>query len=290
MNTTSNSNSLFHYTKTYDNLCGILRNGFKPNYCKETLLNGSIIGLPMVSLCDIPITRANDFRKYGKYAIGMERNWGTSKGINPITYIASEKISSTYSMVLNLLEITSNRAKGIVLKEFLSGIKTLIENNNKIGNDIRAEEMLKLYQKQEPAITLFKLFNEVENTLVGYTKLYESEDQKHGRVINYNDNEWRYIVPANKKHKWLHGEEEFAAWRGNSIQKPISTFEAIGFDSDDIRYIIVEKETDAKKLIGDILKMKTIGGNKFGDKNTLLLKKLQMIKNIISIERLDEDF
>ena len=36
--------------------------------------------------------------------------------------------------------------------------------------------------------------------------------------------------------------------------------------------------------------MKTIGGNKFDDKNTLLLKKLQMIKNIISIERLDEDF
>ena len=35
--------------------------------------------------------------------------------------------------------------------------------------------------------------------------------------------------------------------------------------------------------------MKTIGGNKFDDKNPLLLKKLQMIKNIISIERLDED-
>lgn len=65
MNTTSNSNSLFHYTRTYDNLCGILRNGFKPKYCKETLLNGSIIGLPLVSFCDIPITRAKTFANMG---------------------------------------------------------------------------------------------------------------------------------------------------------------------------------------------------------------------------------
>ena len=290
MNTTSNSNSLFHYTGAYDNLCGILRNGFKPNYCKEVLLNGSIIGLPMVSFCDIPITRANDFRKYGKYAIGMERRWGISKGINPITYIASNNISSTYSTVFDLLEKTSNQARDIVLKDLLSGVKSIIEKRKSSGNDVGNEEVLKLYQKEKPAIDLFKLFNEVQDTLVGYTKLYESEDQEHGHVVNYNDNEWRYIVPSTNDHKWLHGEKEYASWRGDSKQKPVSTFEAIGFDSNDIRYIIVDKETDAQKLIGDILKMKTIGGIKIDDKNTFILKKLQVIKNIISLERLDEDF
>lgn len=111
MNTTSNSNSLFHYTRTYDNLCGILRNGFKPNYCKETLLNGSIIGLPLVSFCDIPITRANDFRKYGKYAIGMERNWGISEGINPITYIVSDNISKHIPQCLIYLKKQANKQR-----------------------------------------------------------------------------------------------------------------------------------------------------------------------------------
>lgn len=290
MNTTSNSNSLFHYTRTYDNLCGILRNGFKPNYCKETLLNGSIIGLPMVSFCDIPITRANDFRKYGKYAIGMERNWGISKGINPITYIVSDNISKTYSTVFDLLEKTSKHAKDIVLNDLLSGLKSIIDQRKNSGNDTRNEDVIELYQKEKPAIDLFKLFIEVQNTLVGYTKLYKSEDQKHGLVVNYNDNEWRYIVPSDNNHKWLYGDKEFIAWRSDTQQKPSSTFDAIDFDSVDIRYIIVEKEVDAQKLIVDILKMKTIGGNKIEDRNTLISKKLQMIKNIISIERLDEDF
>lgn len=290
MNTTSNSNSLFHYTRTYDNLCGILRNGFKPNYCKESLLNGSVIGLPMVSFCDIPITRANDFRKYGKYAIGMERNWGISKGINPITYIASDNILNTYSKVFNLLEIISNEAKKITLKNLIGGIESAIEKKNSSGNDVGKEEILKLYQKVKHTANLSQLFNEAQNTLIGYTKLYKSEDHDHGLVINYNDNEWRYIVPSTNNHKWLYGKEEYIAWRGSSKQKPASKFTAIGFDSDEIRYIIVDKETDAQKLISDIFKMKTIGGNKYNDEKTLILKKLQMIKNIISIERLDEDF
>ena len=191
--------------------------------------------------------------------------------------------------MFNLLEKTSKHAKDIVLNDLLSGLKSIIKQREKSGNDTGDEDVMELYQKEKPAIDLYKLFNEVQNTLVGYTKLYKSDDQEHGLVVNYNDNEWRYIVPSDKDHKWLHGEKEYIEWRGVK-QKPSSTFDAIVFNSDDIRYIIVEKEVDAQKLIVDILKMKTIGGNKIEDKNTLISKKLQMIKNIISIERLDEDF
>lgn len=290
MNTTSNSNSLFHYTNAYDNLCGILRNGFKPNYCKETLLNGSIIGLPMVSFCDIPITRANDFRKYGKYAIGMERNWGISMGINPITYIASDNISETYTTVFDILEKSNESARDIVLKDLLSGMKQLIDHGKSSGQEVNEKDVLELYHKEKPAINMVKLFNDVRNTLIGYTKPYKSEDADHGIVVNYNDNEWRYIVPTNSEHKWLHGEKEYTDWRGDSKVKPASTFDAIEFDGDDIRYIIVDKEKDAQKLVEDIAKMKTIGGRKYEDKYTFNLKKLYMIKNIISLERLDEDF
>lgn len=175
------------------------------------------------------------------------------------------------------------------MNDLLSGLKSIIAQSNS-GNNTGEEDVMKLYQKGKPAIDLFKLLNEVQNTLVGYTKLYKSEDQEHGLVVNYNDNEWRYIVPSDNDHKWLHGEKEYIAWRGDTTQKPSSTFDAIVFNSDDIRYIIVEKEIDARKLIADILRMKTIEGNRIEDKNTLISMKLQMIKNIISIERLDEDF
>lgn len=290
MNTTSNSNSLFHYTSTYDNLCGIIRNGFKPNYCKEILLNGSIIGLPMVSFCDIPITRANDFRKYGKYAIGMERNWGISKGINPITYIASDIISQTYTTVFDILEKSNESARNIVLKEFLEGLTQLVEQGKSNGQQVDEKDVLKLYHKEKPAIGMVKLFNQVRNTLIGYTKPYQSEDETHGVVVNYNDNEWRYIVPPSSNQKWLHGEKEYSDWRGDSKTKPSSIFAPLSFDGDDIRYIIVEKEKDAQKLVADIAKMKTVGGIRIEDKHTFTLKKLYMIKNIISLERLDEDF
>lgn len=292
MNTTSNSNSLFHYTNTYENLCGIIRNGFKPNFCKETLLNGSIIGLPMVSFCDIPITKADNFRTYGKYAVGMERDWGISKGINPITYIASNNISTTYSLVLDILHIISEQFRIDMVESFLRSIKPLIEQCKNNNTDVDNEDILSLYikLKESPERSLFKLLVELENTLIGYTKLYASEDSRHGQVINYNDNEWRYIVSPSEGHKWLHGENEYAVWRGDSKQKPTSSFDAIDFDSDDIRYIIVEKEIDAVKLISDISKMKTIGGKKYEDDTILKRKKLLMIKNIISFERLGEDF
>lgn len=244
----------------------------------------------MISFCDIPITRANDFRKYGKYAIGMERTWGISKGINPITYIASDNISKAYSTILDVLQFTSEQARINVLKNFLRGISSLIEMGMREKKEVADEDVLKLYRKEKPNINMVRLFTNMGNTLIGYIKPYESEHSKHGRVINYNDNEWRYIVPPAKDHKWLHGEKEYAEWRGNSKLKPVSTFDALDFEIDDIRYIIVDKEADAQKLIADIAKMKPIGGRKYEGKDDLSSRKLNMIKNIISIERLDEDF
>jgi len=42
----------------------------------------------MVSFCDIPLTRTNDFRsRYGNHAIGLNKLWGMDKGINPVFYV-----------------------------------------------------------------------------------------------------------------------------------------------------------------------------------------------------------
>ena len=90
------SSSLFHYTSCIGALEGIITQGLFPNYCAETLsYNGKneTVGIPMVSFCDIPLMRIDSFSdRYGKYAIGLSKEWGLKNRINPVFYAANEDI------------------------------------------------------------------------------------------------------------------------------------------------------------------------------------------------------
>ena len=71
--------------------------GLIPNYCYEDLSYrrnpGRGIGIPMVSFCDIPLSKTNLFvERYGKYAIGLTKEWAEDKRINPILYAKDENI------------------------------------------------------------------------------------------------------------------------------------------------------------------------------------------------------
>ncbi|KAA3145220.1 hypothetical protein F1988_02475 [Alistipes indistinctus] len=72
----------------------MLGEGIFPIFCREDLSHDKItrwnfiLGIPMVSFCDIPLTRTNDFRsRYGNHAIGLNKLWGMDKGINPVFYV-----------------------------------------------------------------------------------------------------------------------------------------------------------------------------------------------------------
>lgn len=78
------TSSLFHYTD-YLSLTKIIQTGLIPNYCSEDITYkneageslGEIIGIPMVSFCDIPLSRIKEFsNRYGEYAIGLKKTVG----------------------------------------------------------------------------------------------------------------------------------------------------------------------------------------------------------------------
>ena len=92
------ANSLFHFTSSFDNIISILKNEFWPNYNLECLFNSQLeIGVPMVSFCDIPLSQVKNHSKYyGKYAIGMNKEWGTENSINPVFYLCEHTAPYNY--------------------------------------------------------------------------------------------------------------------------------------------------------------------------------------------------
>ncbi|WP_115373813.1 abortive infection system antitoxin AbiGi family protein [Adhaeribacter pallidiroseus] len=93
------ANTLFHFTSNIDYLIGILVNGFLPRYSLEDFTfaypesrNPGIkhpfkIGVPMTCFCDIRLTQTkNHSATYGKFVIGMQKEWGIKNRITPVTY------------------------------------------------------------------------------------------------------------------------------------------------------------------------------------------------------------
>ena len=96
------ANSLFHYTKSIDNLIGIIENGFEHRPVREDLsirgFTESPFSIPgvirylfvwhMVCFCDIPLRSVRDhIEQYGSYGIGLDKEWGMINGITPVRYI-----------------------------------------------------------------------------------------------------------------------------------------------------------------------------------------------------------
>ena len=94
------TSSLFHYTK-YNELRSILKEGLIPNYCREEITTGRnnyILGIPMISFCDIPLTKTKEFAKrYGRHAIGFRKEWALKNNINPITYLIEDILPASLS-------------------------------------------------------------------------------------------------------------------------------------------------------------------------------------------------
>lgn len=264
----SNSNSLFHYTRNYESLMGIIRNGFLPNYCKEVMINGEIIGIPMVSFCDIPLTRAEIHRKnYGKFAIGLTKKWGVLNNINPLLYLGSNKIGKAVS---NIISNSQNNRKYYIEKTKELPLPE--------GDELTSKHLEYLCKCLDSTTDEF-----MHNYIFAYTKMFENKNDNGDITINYNDNEWRYIISDTSK--WLRSEKEYIQWRGTD-KKPKSIFPSLSFNVSDIRYILVETEEEVLKLINSINKLKTIGGKILTVEN----EKFILMTKIMSVERLNDDF
>ena len=264
--------SLFHYTNSIDTLKGIISEGLLANYCAEVFsYNGKeeIVGIPMISFCDIPLKRIGGFTKrYGDYAIALSKDWGLKRRINPVFYVADEDI------VAGLW--------------FLRNYKQQLENNLlKVGSDGKKLTFL----LQEGPIPGFADFINHENAkeamLIFYALIKKYESKYKGVIqVNYIENEWRYVVKEDDDIQWLWGKDMYDNWRGTGNNKPEPSTDLkkrkLGFSISDIKHIIIKDEKERETIIDWIDKLTSVGGeNIFSDgQKTLLISKINSMEEI----------
>lgn len=86
------SNTLFQFTGNLETLVKILSSGgFWPRYCIEFGWREKLtfdFAVPQCCFCDIPLSAIqNHMGLYGKYGIGMTKDWGIENGISPVMYV-----------------------------------------------------------------------------------------------------------------------------------------------------------------------------------------------------------
>lgn len=271
------TSSLFHFTKDPCVLLSILETGLIPNFCKEDLsyFDRKVhVGVPMISFCDIPLTRTTMFKaRYGEYAIGLSKEWALKKQINPILYVNDERI--------------------LVSLGFLRAYYRTLDDEVKARGGSETSISFDLFsQKSLEGINAFINRSNAKDavySLMGYMKRYQSKGPDGSDQINYIENEWRYVVTG-EGIDWKWSLDEYEKWRGKGDKPEPSEAlkrQKLTFNVEDITHIIVKTDSEVHHIVDAILRMRNIGGIEGAlsdDERKLLLTK------IISQEKIEKDF
>jgi len=239
------ANTVFHFTRSYENLVGILKEEFKPRYNMEDW-SDVFAGLqlyqtyvPMTCFCDIPLVAiAEHSRQYGRYAIGLTKVWARTKGLNPVFYVRKNSLASKY------------------LKKLLVGFRKHME--------LAADP------------TFVQSFYEFD----AYAKPFEGRSRNSvQKKVFYDEREWRY-VPKITDGAWYgrlsEDQLEDRNYRMRS-EKELDENYRLGFRPNDIRYLIVSQNTEVLDLANRIRPIKY----KYDpDEQTLLITKIVSMESI----------
>lgn len=273
------TSSLFHYTD-FNGLKRILAGGLVPNYCSEDLTVGQeefVIGLPMVCFCDIPLTRTEEFTKrYGRHAIALSKEWAARKGINPILYAVDEEI---------IISLRFYRSYEQMLRQQVVQAGGNPHSLSVNLNDPQSVNNIVPFINHNNAYA-------ANRKLFGYLKRYESEWQGKP-LVNYVENEWRFVVGESEQTPWFWNREDYMTWRGDVNGPKPTPGEALQthrltFEPADITHIILEKEDQVARMIDfiDSSRFTRVGGSA----DVTAADKKVLISRIISLERVAKDF
>lgn len=205
----------------------VRRKAILPRYCEETIdyleIDGhDKIAFPMICFCDINLSKLeNHVHYYGKFGIGLSKEWAIKKGVQPIHYINKNSYIRKDLSYLFIKSININSIDKQEVEEYKNYI---------------LEHLL--------------LMKPVIGTMT-----------REGRCDNKNftdEKEWRYIPRIEEKHgidlviptSCLEIDEAYNAYSdGITELKDLWLY----FEMSDIEYLMVENEEYRIQLIEYIL-------------------------------------
>ena len=315
----ANSSSLIHFTPKMSTLKLILRNGLRYSYAFESFPKGVLynlvnetssipafvlnyneehgVAIPMVSFCDIPLTRAIEHSDiYGKYGIGIEKEFMLcyyKNFFNPVIYSTSDSLDEAFRF------FSSERLKT------MERIIEYIKNNMSEDEQIKFLCTIKSLTASEAILCLPKYIQNEYNQRVdeGYYmsillaiyKPYKGINYLGKEQVFYDEREWRAFFPhadstayswdfACTREDFLSYREELnsqmAKWKDGFITIPQNCLDAIS-------HIIVKNDYQRDIIIDFILKSTKLFGHSI-NKNSPL--KLKLISKISSFEKTSKDY
>lgn len=279
--------TLFHFTDSFDNLVGILKNHFYPRYCYDefSLTRQHLVGraIPMVCFCDILLSQIkNHIDTYGHYGLGMSKAWAKENRLNPVLYVAhnsllAEQLSSVVTDVL--------KKKGENEKEIHHYMEKW-----KGKEDINQEEWARVMEMIDNVVEIGHRYVAADYIL-RYLKPYSGRLYKGGQLISrnvrfYDEKEWRYVVPeelSKKTKKHLQKQEYFDDEIRSTENKKLEQQKfSLKFKPNDIKYVIVNDEDE---IIEMMHQLQDIKGERYS-LNTVQI----LTSRIITKEQIFTDF
>lgn len=277
---TINASSLFHFTKGgIKALTSILTNGFRLSYCMESYPDQSIVGIPMICFCDIPLMRTAKHRKgYGNYAIGVSKEAFRSKhflDLNPVHYRNSKMMDKAVEHAIERMWHYTN--------EFKEMLECIVEDNFKRISRGDGAFPSRNDEQQDNLMSIFSQ-RHIYQSLIAYTKPYKEETYCY-----YDESEWRIVSADMGETKWIWNvdkdtkkdvrkKENQRLWKNPDIYYRINSLS-------DISYIIVSTEKQVQQLVSFVRKAnKLMGLDVTPEERDLLLTK------ITSFERIKKDY
>lgn len=290
-----NASSLFHFTRKISVLQSIVKNGLRYSYAYEKYSpevmstigqnpalkglkgNDNGVAIPMISFCDIPITRASvHMDKYGEYAIGFDKKIMIEVYdliMNPVLYVSSDKLRKAM-----------DDFSGLYTESEMGVLKSMVDLAKK-GKSSKSYEVNNL-------VSSFVERKYNMGFVVGLVKpIYDLSTN----YCYYDEREWRVFWPninsKNKGWKWGVSQEEYNKnkneWNEQLAHEKNNyiTF-CEGLLASAITHIVVKKEVQIPKMIETLLQSKTILGNRdISEEERLIL-----ISKLTSIERIGLDY
>jgi hypothetical protein len=193
-------------------------------------LEAKAFAYPMVCFCDIPLSRISEHVDYyGKFGIGLTREWAIKNGLNPIFYISR-----------------SSPIGGAMLE----GMRTIIQAE-KVMSEKKAEESLKGKVGDDERHADKEVFNRVVHVLA-HMKPLTGQIVVAGTPIEkafYLENEWRYVPRAKGEIAAFPADvfEDENARKG--INDRLMVEGCLRFLPSDVIYVFVPTDADIPALV-----------------------------------------